>query len=103
MEKKWNEDKIKFYKYYFRGVEKPVVMQAYNREEADSMLNLLPEKSGVEINMEFLEDVKIEMPITGISKLVRFGKDYIWVGTDKTADGWMLESEFKKITNAEKN
>ena len=103
MEKKWSEAKIKFYKYFFRGVDSPIIMQAYDREEADTMLKLLPEKSGVEIDFDLLEDVRIEMPVTGISELVRFGEKYIWVGTDKTSDGWMLETEFKKLTNEPRN
>jgi hypothetical protein len=96
MGKNWKENKIKFYKYYFLGVKKPIIMEAYDRKQANKMLSMLPEKTGVDINMTRLEDVKIEMPITGISKRIRFGNTHIWVGTKFTSDGWMLESEFLK-------
>ena len=28
------------------------------------------------------------------------GVNHVWVGTDVTSDGWIEESEFKKINNA---
>ena len=90
---KWDEPKLKFYKYYFLGNPKPVIMEAYSKEEADGMLQQLNEKTQV-IDMNRLEDVRIEMPIMGISKRKRHGESFIWVGTDYSTDGWMLESEF---------
>lgn len=98
-EHNWDEPKIKFYKYYFKGVEKPIIMEAYSKEDADYMLSMLPEKSGVKIDMSALENFKIEMPLTGVSERVRFGQTYIWVGLNHSADGWMLKDEFLKITN----
>jgi hypothetical protein len=95
--KNWSHDKIKFYKYYFIGVDKPIIMEAINRDMADEMLSLLPERTGVPINLELLTEVKIEIPLTGKSTKVREGQVYIWVGEDKTANGWMLEDEFKKL------
>lgn len=99
MKKNWEEKKIKFYKYYFKGVEKPIIMETFSREEADEMLNLLPEKSGVTIDMNRLVDVRIEMPLTGVSKRIRGGQTFIWVGLTKSVDGWMAEEEFKSLTN----
>lgn len=90
----WNKPKIKFYKFYFTGKKKPVIMEAYTKEEADNMLSQLNNKTGV-INMSKLEDIRIEMPIRGVSKRKRLGKQYIWVGEDYSTDGWMEESEFK--------
>lgn len=91
----WQEQKIKFYKFFFKGKPKPVIMEAYNRESADQMLEQLNEKTGV-INMGDLEDIRIEMPIMGVSKRKRLGKTYVWVGLEKSGDGWMLEADFKK-------
>lgn len=90
----WNKPKIKFYKFYFIGKKKPVIMEAYNKDEAMNMLNQLNYKTGV-IDMSQLEDVRIEMPIKGISKRKRMGKEYVWVGLDYTSDGWMEQEEFK--------
>jgi hypothetical protein len=90
----WNKPKIKFYKFYFIGKKKPVIMEAYSREEADRMLNQLNDKTSA-IDFTQIEDVRIEMPIRGVSKRKRLGKEYIWVGEDYSTDGWMEESEFK--------
>jgi len=93
--KEWNKPKIKFYKFFFKGKEKPVIMEAYSKDEADNMLNQLNEKTRV-IDMAKLEDVKIEVPLKGVSKRKRFGENYVWIGIDYTLDGWILESEFNK-------
>ena len=91
----WNKPKIKFYKFFFIGKKKPVIMEAYTKEEADNMLSQLNDKTGV-IDMSKLEDIRIEMPIRGVSKRKRMGNNFIWVGEDYSTDGWMEESEFKK-------
>ena len=85
MKKNWDEPKIKFYKYFFKEIEKPIIMEAYSRIEADEMMELLPEKSKIEIDLNLLEDVRIEMPLTGISKRTRFGAKYIsrWLDARK--------------------
>ena len=90
----WDKKKIKFYKFYFIGKKKPVIMEAYTKDEADNMLSQLNEKTGA-IDLTKLEDVRIEMPIKGVSKRKRLGKEYVWVGVDYTTDGWMEETEFK--------
>lgn len=90
----WDKKKIKFYKFYFIGKKKPVIMEAYTKDEADNMLSQLNEKTGA-IDLSKLEDVRIEMPIKGVSRRKRLGKEYVWVGVDYTTDGWMEETEFK--------
>jgi hypothetical protein len=92
-------NKIKFYKFYFKGVEKPIIIESYSLNEAENMLSKLSEKSKTIIDKNLIEDIRIEMPIKGISKRKRHGNEFIWVGTKTTTDGWMLESEFKKLTN----
>ena len=94
----WDKKKIKFYKFYFIGKKKPVIMEAYTKDEADNMLSQLNEKTGA-IDLTKLEDVRIEMPIKGVSKRKRLGKEYVWVGVDYTTDGWMEETEFKTRNN----
>lgn len=96
--KDFTTPKIKFYKYYFSNNEKPVIMEAYSREDADAMLQQLNKKTKA-LDMSMLIDTKIEMPIMGISKRKRMGKTYIWVGNDYSTDGWMEETEFKNKTN----
>ena len=73
-------------------------MEAYSRNDADNMLNSLSQKTKA-INIDALEDVRIEMPVKGVSKRKRHGKTHIWVGTDVTSDGWIDENDFKNISN----
>ena len=72
--------KIRFYKYYFNGVDKPVIMEAENRIIADQMMQQLKEKTTVKLSAKNLIDVRVETPIIGISKRKRHNKDYVWVG-----------------------
>ena len=78
-------------------MEKPVIMEAENRYVAYDMLKELSFKSQVPIDMKKLEDMRVETPIIGISKKKRGGQDYVWVGKDHSANGWMLQSEFEQI------
>ena len=70
-------------------------MEAYSKEEADSMLNQLNLKTN-SIDMDNLIDIRIEMPLKGISKRKRHGKTFVWVGLEYSSDGWMDETDFKK-------
>lgn len=89
---------IRFYKYYFNGMPKPIIMEAENRQDADKMLVQLSINSKVKMRVADLVDVRIESPIFGVSTRKRQGKQYVWVGTDKTPDGWLLQSEYDEIT-----
>ena len=90
---------IKFYQFFFSGVEKPIIMEAKSRELADAMLEEFGSRIGNPIPYDRLQDIRIEMPVTGISTRTRNGETYVWVGSDRSADGWMLEEEFKKRSN----
>jgi len=96
-----HEEPIKFYQYYFTGVEKPIIMEAENRAMADAMLEEFGSRIGNNIPYDRLMDIRIEVPVTGISKRIRNGEPYVWVGTNRSRDGWMLEEEFKKLTGDE--
>ena len=88
---------IRFYKYYFVGNNKPIIMEAPDRGEADKMLVKLSDMSDGKINLKAVCDVRVETPIVGISTTKMGGKEYVWVGRDKTKNGWLLEEEFEKI------
>jgi hypothetical protein len=88
---------IKFYKYYFSGIEKPIIMEAPSRFIADEMLFSLGERTSP-VPMERLIDVRVESPVVGVSKTKRFGKTYIWVGCQITDNGWLDEEKFNEIS-----
>jgi hypothetical protein len=89
--------KIRFYKYYFLGVDKPVIMEAEDRTTADQMMQKLKENTSVNLSAKNLIDIRVETPITGISKRKRHNQEYVWVGKEFTSDGWLLQTEYDKI------
>ena len=89
--------KIRFYKYYFLGVDKPVIMEAEDRITADQMMQKLKENTSVNLSAKNLIDIRVETPIVGISKRKRHNKDYVWVGNEFTSDGWLLQTEYDEI------
>lgn len=93
---------IRFYKYYFRGMEKPVIMETTDKATADNMLNQLSQKSNTQIDMRRLEDFRVETPIVGISVKKRNGDELVWVGKEFTSDGWLSQEEFDRIENLKK-
>ena len=95
--------KIRFYKYYFTGVDKPVIMEAEDRLTADQMMQKLKENTSVNLSAKNLIDIRVETPITGISKRKRHNQEYVWVGKEFTSDGWLLQTEYDKIQKLKNN
>lgn len=90
-------EKTKFYKYYFRGLEKPLIMEAEDKKTADQMLVQLSIKSKVRMKTADLYDVRIETPLFGITTKIRNNTEWVWVGKDKTSDGWLELEEYERI------
>lgn len=89
--------KIKLYKYYFVQLEKPIVMEANSRQEADCFLRLFNEKIGGKMSINDMIDLRVETLIVGESSKIKKGEKFIWVGTNFSEDGWMLEQDYLKI------
>ncbi len=88
---------IKLYKYLFLGIEKPVTMEARSRSEARALLDIVMPKLPVEYHDAKIVGESVIVPLKGVSSKSVGGKKYIWVGEDKTANGWMEENEYKEI------
>jgi hypothetical protein len=95
--------KIRFYKYYFRGVDKPVIMEAVDRTTADQMMQQLKQTTTANLSAKDLIDIRVETPIIGISKRKRQNQDYVWVGNEFTSDGWLLQTEYDEIQKLKDN
>jgi hypothetical protein len=89
--------KIRFYKYYFTGKDKPVIMEAEDRLTADQMMQQLKQNTTAKLSAKDLIDIRVETPIVGISKRKRHNQDYVWVGNEFTSDGWLLQTEYDEI------
>lgn len=94
--------KTRFYKYFFLGMDKPVIMETESKANADKMMVELQYKSQTPIDINRLIDVRVETPIIGISKKKRKGVDLVWVGKDFTQDGWIPQEEYDRINNLNK-
>lgn len=89
--------KLKRYKYYFHQLKEPIVIEADNRNTADSILINLNQKMGNWMNIKDLSDLRVETLVIGISTKVKENKKYIWVGENNHKGGWMIEEEYLKI------
>jgi hypothetical protein len=89
--------KTRFYKYYFQGMDRPVIMEAEDRYMAYDMLKQLSHKSQTKIDMNKLEDMRVETPLIGISTKKRNGIDFTWVGKQHTSDGWLETEQYQEI------
>jgi len=94
--------KIRFYKYYFTGKDKPVIMEAEDRLTADKMMQQLKQNTTAKLSAKDLIDIRVETPIIGISKRKRHNQDFVWVGKEFTSDGWLLQSEYDEIQKLKK-
>jgi len=94
--------KTRFYKYFFQGMEKPIIMEAEDRYIAYEMLKQLSFKAQTKIDMDKLEDMRVETPLVGISTKNRSGLNYTWVGKEYTSDGWLETEEYKRIQELKK-
>ena len=88
---------IKRYKYYFKQLDKPIVIEAIGRKQADEILINLNIKSGNWMNIEDLIDLRIETLVIGVSKKIINKKNFIWVGQNNSKEGWITEEEYLKI------
>jgi len=86
---------IRFYNYYFFGIETPLTIEANNKEEArEIMKSILPKLSDKYRESKIIGET-IVIPLRGVSEKVVKGTKYIWVGLDKTHNGWMEEKRFR--------
>lgn len=86
-----NEMTIKFYKYYFYGQEKPVIIEAISKQSAHHALEqIMPKLSDKGYNLRDLKDMKVESPLVGVNRKQYQGKSYVW-GTE----GWIEDKGAK--------
>jgi hypothetical protein len=79
---------IKFYKYYFDGQEKPVIIEAISKQSANYALEqIMPTLSDKGYFLQDLKDMKVEQPLVGVNKKQFKGKNYVW-----SVDGWIEDN-----------
>jgi hypothetical protein len=86
---------IRFYNYYFDGLEKPITIEAYNKQEARLIFRNIREKLSDKYKHSKVVGETIVIPVRGISEKFVKGVRYVWVGLDKSKNGWLTEHEYK--------
>lgn len=86
---------IRFYNYYFLGVEKPLTIEATSKQDArEIMKSIMPKLSDKYRDSKVIGET-ITIPLLGVSEKVVKGKKYIWVGLSKSNNGWLLEEQYR--------
>jgi hypothetical protein len=87
---------LRFYKYKFKGVKKPIVIEAFNKQEARRKVFYVMEKIPQLKELGGVIDESLTLPIFGrTTKNIKSVKN-IWVG-NLTSSGWMPITEFDKL------
>jgi hypothetical protein len=87
LQEKAKDMTIKFYKYYFEGKEKPIIIEAISKESAHYALQkIIPTLSEKGYDLRDLTNMKVESPIVGVSRKQNQGKNFIW-----SEEGWIEE------------
>lgn len=95
MDYPFRHDRIKFYRYRFLGIEKPVTIEARNRASARDMIERMMSTLPEEYKQSRIVGESVFVPLTGTTEKTKNGEKYIWVGETHSKDGWMREAEFK--------
>jgi len=91
IEEQLQEMTIKFYKYFFNGQEKPIIIEAVSKQSAHYALEkIMPKLSEKGYDLRDLKDMKVENPLVGVNRKQYQGKSYVW-----SVEGWIEDTEAK--------
>jgi hypothetical protein len=98
-----NDNRFKLYKYIFDGIDKPVIIQARNRNQAREAIRRYVANLATQYQSFKIVGESVSVPAKGVSKKSENNKNYIWVGESKSKDGWMEEKLYlEKIKKHDK-
>lgn len=87
---------IRLYRYYFLGLPKPIIIQAYDKVEARAAIDRIWGELAKEYQQSKIIGETVSVPIFGVSKRSEGDKTYVWVSKEYSKSGWMEASEFEK-------
>lgn len=90
---------IRIYSYFFYGIEKPIKIEAYNKQQSRQILEQIIPTLPMEYQQSKVVGESVVVPLRGVTEKFVKGVKFIWVGTDKSANGWMSEREYKAALN----
>lgn len=103
MDYKVEKHGIRFYNYYFDGIEKPLTIEAKTKEEAREIMKSIRPKLSDKYRQSKVIGETIVIPLVGVSDKVVKGVRYIWVGENRTHGGWLSEEAYKRAIKYSKN
>ena len=87
---------IRIYRYYFLGIPKPVMIQAFNKVEARNTIERIWSRLGKEYQQSRIIGETVSLPVFGATTRVEGEEEYTWVGKDYSPNGWIKSSDFEK-------
>jgi hypothetical protein len=87
---------IRLYRYYFLGLPKPIIIQAYDKVEARATIDRIWKQLSPDYQKSRIIGETVSVPIFGVSKRTEGDKTYVWVGKEYSSKGWMESTEFEK-------
>lgn len=87
--------------FYFDGYDKPLIIEADNRDIAIEFLRSELEKIHPYIKDVEVVDIKVMTPVFGVTEKEEKGNVFIWAGFDHSPTGWLIKNEFEKIKDIE--
>ena len=87
---------IRFYNYYFHEIEKPITIEANNKQQARMIMKDIVDKLSDKYKESKIVGETIIIPLLGVSEKVVKGVKYIWVGESKAKSGWLPENEYRR-------
>jgi len=94
---------IRFYNYYFDGVEKPITIEARTKTEARQVMKSIISKLSDKYTESRIVGETVTIPLRGVSEKFIKGIRYVWVGEDKAHGGWLSEDAYKRAVQMSKN
>lgn len=91
-----NTNKIKFYCFYYEGIDSPVIIEAITKAEARhklrSIRHTLPE---IYLTSRVVGE-SVKCPVFGVSTKNINGVKHIWVGAEYSKSGWVDEKKYNQ-------
>lgn len=86
---------IRFYNYYFHEVDKPLTIEARNKDEARQIMRSIADRLSPKYRESKIVGETVTIPLLGVSEKVVSGVKYIWVGLNKSPNGWLTETQYQ--------
>jgi hypothetical protein len=87
---------IKLYKFRFAGLEQPVIIEAFNNNQARILLKDALRMMPPEYGLSKVIDETVVTPVVGVSQIIQNGRPLVWVGKETSDTGWIDKEEYEK-------